>query len=105
MSKSHGNVVVPDEFIAQWGADALRTYLMFLGPFEEGGDFRDAGIIGVRRFLDRLWSSLTAATARGAPDPDVLRKLHQTIGRSAMISEAGLQHGDRRDDGVHEHPP
>ena len=79
MSKSRGNVVVPDDFIAQWGADAFRTYLMFLGPFEEGGDFRDSGISGVRRFLDRLWSSLCAATEAGQPDPIVLRKLHQTI--------------------------
>ncbi|HEY7567095.1 MAG TPA: leucine--tRNA ligase [Gemmatimonadaceae bacterium] len=79
MSKSRGNVVVPDEFIARWGADAFRTYLMFLGPFEEGGDFRDSGISGVRRFLDRLWSSVCAATVEGEPDPIVLRKLHQTI--------------------------
>ncbi|MCK6557536.1 class I tRNA ligase family protein, partial [Candidatus Binatia bacterium] len=42
MSKSRGNVVVPDEYIAKWGADTLRMFLMFLGPFEEGGDFRDA---------------------------------------------------------------
>ncbi len=79
MSKSRGNVVVPDEFIAQWGADAFRTYLMFLGPFEEGGDFRESGISGVRRFLDRLWSSVCAATVEGQPDPIVLRKLHQTV--------------------------
>jgi leucyl-tRNA synthetase len=39
MSKSRGNVVIPDEYIATWGADAFRGYLMFLGPFEEGGDF------------------------------------------------------------------
>ncbi|HEX4936699.1 MAG TPA: class I tRNA ligase family protein, partial [Gemmatimonadaceae bacterium] len=51
MSKSKGNVVNPDEYIEQWGADSFRTYLMFLGPFEEGGDFRDAGINGPRRFL------------------------------------------------------
>ncbi|MGH9202768.1 MAG: class I tRNA ligase family protein, partial [Vicinamibacterales bacterium] len=67
------------EYIAQWGADSVRTYLMFLGPFEEGGDFRDAGISGARRFLDRLWSSVCAATAEGVPDPGVMRKLHQTI--------------------------
>jgi leucyl-tRNA synthetase len=79
MSKSKGNVVVPDDYIAQWGADAFRTYLMFLGPFEEGGDFRDAGISGVKRFLDRLWSSVGSATSDGAPDPAVMRKLHQTI--------------------------
>jgi leucyl-tRNA synthetase len=55
MSKSKGNVVVPDQIIAEWGADTLRLFLMFLGPFEEGGDFRDAGLAGPRRFLERLW--------------------------------------------------
>jgi leucyl-tRNA synthetase len=79
MSKSKGNVVNPDEFVAQWGADAFRTYLMFLGPYEEGGDFRDAGISGVKRFLDRLWASVRDATREGEPDRAVLRKLHQTI--------------------------
>ncbi|MEA3245212.1 MAG: leucine--tRNA ligase [Gemmatimonadota bacterium] len=79
MSKSKGNVVVPDEYIDRWGADTFRTYLMFLGPFEEGGDFRDAGISGVRRFLDRVWASVHGARTAGEPDPDVMRKLHQTI--------------------------
>ena len=64
MSKSRGNVVNPDEYIEQWGADTFRTYLMFLGPYEEGGDFRDQSIAGVRRFLDRLWSSVHDATHR-----------------------------------------
>ena len=79
MSKSKGNVVNPDEYIATWGADTFRTYLMFLGPFEEGGDFRDGGISGVKRFLDRIWASVRDASATETPDPDVLRKLHQTI--------------------------
>jgi leucyl-tRNA synthetase len=78
MSKSRGNVVNPDEYVERWGADTLRTYLMFLGPYEEGGDFRDQSIAGVRRFLDRLWSSVATAQ-RGDPDPQVMRKLHQTI--------------------------
>ncbi|MGH7591286.1 MAG: class I tRNA ligase family protein, partial [Gemmatimonadales bacterium] len=56
MSKTKGNVVVPDEYIAKWGADTFRTYLMFLGPLTEGGDFRDDGISGPRRFHDKLWS-------------------------------------------------
>ncbi len=55
MSKSKGNVVVPDQYIARWGADSFRMYLMFLGPFEEGGDFRDEGMSGPRRFLDKVW--------------------------------------------------
>ncbi|MEP6904872.1 MAG: leucine--tRNA ligase, partial [Gemmatimonadales bacterium] len=83
MSKSRGNVVIPDEHIATWGADAFRGYLMFLGPFEEGGDFRDASISGVKRFLDRLWSSVISALEKGdetsGDSADVTRKLHQTI--------------------------
>ncbi len=79
MSKSRGNVVNPDSIMDEWGADTLRTYLMFIGPFEEGGDFRDQSISGVRRFLDRLWASTRDATREGAPDADVMRKLHQTI--------------------------
>jgi leucyl-tRNA synthetase len=82
MSKSRGNVVNPDEYIDKWGADTFRTYLMFLGPYEEGGDFRDQSIAGVRRFLDRLWGSVvdaTSGTAASEADPQVMRKLHQTI--------------------------
>ncbi len=79
MSKSKGNVVNPDDYINEWGADAFRTYLMFLGPYEEGGDFRDQGISGVKRFLDRLWRSVHDARADGALDVAVQRKLHQTM--------------------------
>ena len=79
MSKSKGNVINPDVYMEEWGADAFRMYLMFLGPYEEGGDFRDQGISGVRRFLDRLWASVRDATSDGVPDADVLRKLHRTI--------------------------
>ena len=55
MSKSKGNVVNPDEYIANFGADTLRMYLMFLAPFEQGGDFRDSGVLGIERFLKRVW--------------------------------------------------
>jgi leucyl-tRNA synthetase len=79
MSKTKGNVVVPDQYIERWGADSFRTYLMYLGPYEEGGDFRDQSIVGVRRFLDRLWASAVDARRTGAPDTAVLRRLHQTI--------------------------
>ena len=79
MSKTKGNIVNPDQYYEEWGADTFRTYLMFLGPYEEGGDFRDQSISGVRRFLDRLWASVAESTTEGSPDVEVLRKLHQTI--------------------------
>ncbi|MES2304881.1 MAG: leucine--tRNA ligase [Gemmatimonadota bacterium] len=82
MSKSKGNVVVPDDYIDKWGADTFRTYLMFLGPFQDGGDFRDSGISGPRRFLDKVWDLVAAS---GHPDcrdaeirREVLVKWHQT---------------------------
>ncbi|HEX8359212.1 MAG TPA: leucine--tRNA ligase [Longimicrobium sp.] len=78
MSKSRGNVVVPDDYIAEWGADTFRTFLMFLGPYQEGGDFRDAGISGPYNFLNRLWDAVLSAEDR-AMDPAVEQKLHATI--------------------------
>jgi len=81
MSKTKGNVVNPDEYIDRWGADVFRTYLMFLGPFEEGGDFRDQGISGVKRFLDRVWASAHEIQREGPPDEAVMRKLHRTIAK------------------------
>ena len=89
MSKSKGNVIVPDPIIEEYGADTFRLYLMFLGPFEEGGDYRDEGIQGPFGFLHRLWDTVVAAEDR-APDPDVERKLHQTIGQvSEQLPELG----------------
>ncbi len=55
MSKSKGNIVVPDEYINVLGADTFRMYLMFLGPFQDGGDWRDSGMTGITRFLNRVW--------------------------------------------------
>ncbi|MEO8200850.1 MAG: leucine--tRNA ligase [Gemmatimonadota bacterium] len=81
MSKSRGNVVVPDDYINQWGADTFRMYLMSLGPFQDGGDFRDAGISGPRRFLDKVWQLVheTMATdACGEITHRVLVKWHRT---------------------------
>jgi leucyl-tRNA synthetase len=91
MSKSRGNIVIPDEYVEEWGADTFRTYLMFLGPFEEGGDFRDSGISGVRRFLDRVWVSVADSEQNGEPDTDVMRKLHQTI-RKVSSDVPGLSY-------------
>ncbi|GMV06898.1 MAG: leucine--tRNA ligase [Gemmatimonadota bacterium] len=78
MSKSKGNVVVPDPIIEEYGADTFRTYLMFLGPFETGGDYRQEGIQGPYGFLHRLFDTVTSAVD-GDVDPQVERKLHRTI--------------------------
>src|SRR5213594_1950002 len=90
MSKSRGNVVIPDAYIQKWGADTVRMYLMFLGPFQEGGDFRDEGITGIRRFLDKVWVlAHEAAAARARPlPPAVERKLHQTIKKVTADTES-----------------
>ena len=86
MSKSRGNVINPDEYLDTFGADAFRTYLMFLGPYQVGGDYQDAGINGVRRFYDRLWRYVTGTKFSETPveDPELLALLH---GRTRDITE------------------
>jgi leucyl-tRNA synthetase len=69
MSKSRGNIVNPDEYIRKYGADTLRTYLMFLGPFDAGGDFRDTGIAGMYRFLGRVWRLVNNVILSEAKNP------------------------------------
>ena len=86
MSKSRGNVVVPDEYIEEYGADTFRTYLMFIGPYQEGGDFREAGITGPYNFLNRLWDTVLSAEERPL-DPGVEQKLHATIQKCTAALE------------------
>ncbi len=94
MSKSRGNVVVPDTYIQQWGADTFRMYLMFLGPFQEGGDFRDEGIVGIRRFLEKVWVLAHETKAGWSTEksvPAIEQKLHRTI-RKVTADTEGLQY-------------
>ena len=56
MSKSKGNVVNPDDFVTQYGSDVFRMYLMFMGPYELGGDWNDKGIVGIDRFVQRVYT-------------------------------------------------
>ena len=82
MSKTKGNVVIPDQYIARWGADSFRMYLMFLGPFEEGGDFRDEAMSGPRRFLDKVWDLVSECDRRTLTGNElhqgIVVKWHQT---------------------------
>jgi leucyl-tRNA synthetase len=77
MSKSKGNVVNPDEYITKFGADTLRLYLMFMGPMDGSPDFRDTGIEGMQRFIEKLWKLFL--TPQKENPPEVLVKRHQTI--------------------------
>jgi len=56
MSKSKGNVVNPDDYIIKYGADAVRLYLRFIGPFDQGGDWKDDGLQGMYKFVNKLWN-------------------------------------------------
>ncbi|MFH0806707.1 MAG: class I tRNA ligase family protein [Candidatus Brennerbacteria bacterium] len=86
MSKSRGNVVNPDEYIKKYGADVLRMYLMFLAPFEQGGDFRDASIQGIVRFVERVWRIFRYEPI-GEREP-LTRLLHRTIKKVTEDIEA-----------------
>ena len=85
MSKSRGNVVSPDTHVKEVGADTVRAYLMFLGPWDQGGDWSDAGINGMARWMNRVWEicQRDASVLEGDPDGqasrDTRRRLHQTI--------------------------
>ncbi|MDR1323722.1 MAG: leucine--tRNA ligase, partial [Candidatus Margulisbacteria bacterium] len=80
MSKSKGNVVSPDEVIQEYGADALRMYIMFLGPLEMSKPWSLKGILGVRRFLDKVWNMFeTKKITDDAADESLRKLLHQTI--------------------------
>jgi leucyl-tRNA synthetase len=92
MSKSKGNVVNPDTYIEKFGADTLRAYLMFLGPFDEGGDFRDTGIEGMGRFLGRVWRLFDNLEGEGADlAPETMALMHKTI-RSAGLDISNFKY-------------
>ena len=83
MSKSKGNVVNPDEQVTGYGADSLRLYLMFMGPYDQGGPYNLGGIAGTRRFLDRLWTLnqefLAAGKGLHQKDLEITAAVHKTI--------------------------
>jgi leucyl-tRNA synthetase len=84
MSKSRGNVVSPDEYVSQFGADVVRTYLMFLGPWDQGGEWNDSGLNGVVRWFNRLWDltmldTQTLTSTKDTDDIEFQRLVHKTV--------------------------
>jgi leucyl-tRNA synthetase len=84
MSKTKGNVAGPDELVAQYGADAVRLNILFMGPADQDMEWTETGIEGVSRFVRRLWRTVleVAETEPRDGDPGALtRKAHETIAR------------------------
>jgi leucyl-tRNA synthetase len=89
MSKSRYNVVNPDDMAAEYGADAMRLYELFMGPLEDGVEWETAGVSGTRRFLDRVWRLLVdpetdalagrVSTDAAADNRELERVLHAAI--------------------------
>ncbi|HEY0192678.1 MAG TPA: leucine--tRNA ligase, partial [Kofleriaceae bacterium] len=89
MSKSRYNVVNPDDMAARYGADAMRMYELFMGPLEDGVEWETAGVLGTRRFLDRVWRLLVdpetdalagkVSTDAPADNRELERTLHAAI--------------------------
>ncbi len=77
MSKRWNNVVNPDDIVAEFGADAMRVYEMFMGPFDQAVAWSTNGVVGARRFLDRVWAVQDKLTDKNNQKLDTI--LHQTI--------------------------
>jgi leucyl-tRNA synthetase len=95
MSKSKGNVVAPDEMVERYGAEAVRLYVLYMGPAEDDKEWQDAGIEGMFRFLGRLWrlglEVVEAGRADGEPEGPLVRKTHETIAKVSDDIERRFQ--------------
>ena len=88
MSKSRGNVITPDEYVTRLGADTVRCYLMFMGPWEHGGEWDDSGIFGIHRWLNRVWGLVLGAAPSDGADPEATHQLrHVTHKTTRRVTE------------------
>ena len=80
MSKSKGNVINPDTIIKQYGADTLRLYEMFMGPFEQMIPWNTKGVVGCRRFVEKIWKLANSKeSATNIINTELRKQLHKTI--------------------------
>ena len=95
MSKSKGNVIAPDEMVERYGAEAVRLYVLYMGPAEDDKEWQDAGIEGMFRFLGRLWrlglEVAEAGPAEGTPEGPLVTKAHETIAKVSDDIERRFQ--------------
>jgi leucyl-tRNA synthetase len=92
MSKSKGNVVNPDEYVEKYGADSIRLYLRFIGPFDQAGDWRDTGMDGMYKFVKKLWAIF---------HEDLIDKNYrpeQTVSEEAMVNATIKEVGEDIDE-------
>ena len=87
MSKRWGNVINPDQIIESHGADAMRVYEMFMGPFNQSVAWSTNGLTGARKFLDKVWN-LSEKLSDNADSRDIERLLHKTIKKVGSDIEA-----------------
>ncbi len=88
MSKSRGNVVNPDEIVAEYGADTMRLYEMFIGDFEKAAPWNASGIKGCKRFLERVWGLQDVLTQEDAVRPALEGVFHRTIKKVSLDIDA-----------------
>ncbi len=88
MSKSRGNVVNPDEIVAEFGADTLRTYEMFIGAFDLSASWSQEGVRGCRRFLDRVFKLQDSLVDGENYSKELETRMHQTIKKVSLDFEA-----------------
>jgi leucyl-tRNA synthetase len=87
MSKSLGNVINPDDIVAEFGADTMRVYEMFMGPLEVSKPWSTRGIAGAKRFLERVWRIGELPITEEEPSETLLRVLHKTIKKVSHDTE------------------
>ena len=91
MSKSKGNVVAPDVYVSKLGADTVRTYLMFVGPWNLGGEWSDSGIVGLSRWLNRVWTLCDSEYVPGVVDNVVDARVRHVTHKTVKAVTADLE--------------